>query len=224
VYAPLEPLAGTWRTWAIADVERLPVAAPPAYDSPDYWREAQEVWEVARHLTPEQKMLADDWHLDKGSVTPAGVWNRHLLELLRGSGCDTVQTAKVLAAVNVAMYDALVAAWHVKYRYWTVRPVTAIRERYDAEFLPYLITPAFPSYVSGHAAVSAAAAEVLSHYFPERAEQLAAMAQAAADSRLYGGIHFRSDDEEGLRLGRSVGRRVVEILERKGAAASWMMQ
>ena len=220
VYAPSEPLAGTWRTWTIPDVARLTVPPPPVYDTPEYWREAREVWEVSRQVTPRQRKLADDWHLDKGSVTPAGVWNHHALGLLRGSS-GPAATAEVLAVVNVAMYDALVAAWHVKYTYWTMRPVTAIRERYEAEFLPYLITPPFPSYVSGHASVSGAAAEVLGYYFPERADQLDAMAEAAADSRLYGGIHFRSDDEEGLRLGREVGRRVLELLKSKGEAARW---
>jgi hypothetical protein len=224
VYTPSEPLAGTWRTWTIPDVARLTVPPPPVYDTAEYWCEVREVWEVSRRLTPPQRKLADDWHLDKGSVTPAGVWNRHALELLRGSSGVDLQAARVLAAANVAMYDALVAAWHVKYTYWTMRPVTAIRERYDAEFLPYLITPPFPSYVSGHAAVSGAAAEVLSYYFPEGSEQLAAMAQAAADSRLHGGIHFRSDDEEGLRLGREVGRRVVELLRIRGPAARWTTQ
>jgi hypothetical protein len=224
VYAPSEPLAGTWRTWGLPDVAQLAVSPPPTYDTPEYWREAREVWEVSRRLTPQQRQLADDWHLDKGSVTPAGVWNRHALQLLGASSGTAGQTARVLAAVNVAMYDALVAAWHVKYTYWTMRPVTAIRQRYDPAFLPYLITPPFPSYVSGHASVSGAAAEVLSHHFPERAEQLTAMAQAAADSRLYGGIHFRSDDEEGLRLGREVGRRVLALPNSTGEAARWTTQ
>jgi membrane-associated phospholipid phosphatase len=119
------------------------------------------------------------------------------------------------------MYDALVAAWQVKYTYWSLRPVNAIRDRYDADFLPYLITPAFPAYVSGHAAVSAAAAEVLAHFFPEQARALHAMAQDAADSRLYGGIHFRSDNEQGLKLGLQVGRLAVMRIAR-GESATWL--
>ncbi len=85
-----------------------------------------------------------------------------------------------------------------------------IREQLAPNFLPYLFTPPFPSYVSGHAAVSGAAAEVLAAFFPEQAGELQAAAEEAAMSRLYGGIHFRSDNDEGLRLGRAVGRRAVE--------------
>ena len=221
LYAPIEPLAGFWRTWVIADPALLSVRAPPRYGSTEYWSEVDEVWETSLRLSPEQKALADEWHLDQGSVTPAGVWNRKVLELLPRTHCDPGEAARVLAAVNVAMYDALVAAWHVKYTYWTLRPVNAVREKYDPHFLPYLITPPFPSYVSGHASVSGAAAEVLSHFFPEQAEVLGAMAQAAADSRLYGGIHFRSDNEEGLRLGRQVGRAVVERLRGDRDKVRW---
>jgi membrane-associated phospholipid phosphatase len=197
------------------------VPAPPLYDSDQYWSEAKEVWVASLRLSAEQRALADYWHLDKGSVTPAGLWNRKVLALLQRASCAPGQDARVLAAANVAMHDALIAAWHVKYRYWTLRPVNAIRERYDPHFLPYLITPAFPAYVSGHATVSAAAAEVLSHYFPEHAHALRAMAQDVADSRLYGGIHFRSDNEEGLRLGRQVGRVVVQRIERD-PDAQWL--
>ena len=221
VYTPSEPLAGSWRTWAIGDPALLSVPGPPPYDTDRYWSEAKEVWETSLRLSAQQKALADHWHLDKGSVTPAGVWNRKIIELLRRSPCDPAHDARVLAAVNVAMYDALVAAWHVKYRYWSLRPVNAIRERYDADFLPYLITPAFPAYVSGHAAVSAAAAEVLAHFFPDQARPLHAMAQDAADSRLYGGIHFRSDNEEGLKLGLQVGRLAVKRLA-LGGSAPWL--
>jgi membrane-associated phospholipid phosphatase len=221
MYAPSEPLAGSWQTWAIQDPALLAVPAPPLYDSDQYWSEAKEVWVASLRLSAEQRALADYWHLDKGSVTPAGLWNRKVLALLQRASCAPGQDARVLAAANVAMHDALIAAWHVKYRYWTLRPVNAIRERYDPHFLPYLITPAFPAYVSGHATVSAAAAEVLSHYFPEHAHALRAMAQDAADSRLYGGIHFRSDNEEGLRLGRQVGRVVVQRIERD-PDAQWL--
>lgn len=212
LYSPVEPLAGRWRTWVIGDPASLTVPAPVPYDSERFWAETAEVLETARLLTAEQKALADQWHMDQGSVTPPGVWNREALGLLAGDACDPGQAARTLATLNAAMADALVAAWYVKYAYWTERPVTAIRERLDAEFLPYLFTPPFPAYVSGHASVSAAAARALGHFFPDRAAGLQTMAQSAADSRLYGGIHFRSDNEEGLRLGEQVGEKVLRSL------------
>ena len=98
------------------------------------------------------------------------------------------------------------ACWDAKYAYWSLRPVSAIQRLVAPDWLPYLTTPPFPSYVSGHATTSGAASTVLSSYFPSRAGDLAALAEEAARSRLYGGIHFRTDNEVGLALGRQVGQ------------------
>jgi membrane-associated phospholipid phosphatase len=88
--------------------------------------------------------------------------------------------------------------------------VTAIRRELDPSFLPYITTPPFPSYVSGHSTTSGAASTVLAARFPRAARQLRAWADEAAVSRLYGGIHFSSDNDAGLTLGRKVGRAAVK--------------
>ena len=89
--------------------------------------------------------------------------------------------------------------------------MTAIRRRIDPNWLSFITTPPFPSYVSGHSTTSGAAATVLAAFFPGQAAQLAAMAEEAAISRLYGGIHYRSDNEAGLELGRRVGGVAVRV-------------
>ena len=209
LYDPAEAFAGEWRPWVLASGSELAPPPPPAYGSEAYWREAREVLEVSRRLTADQKRIADEWHLDAGSVTPAGVWNRKARELAIAERLDDAGAARLFAALNVAMFDAFVACWNAKMRWWTQRPVNAVRERLDPTWLPYLVTPPFPSYLSGHATVSGAAAEVLAAPFPARAMELRAMADEAAMSRLYGGIHFRSDNDAGLALGRRIGARVV---------------
>jgi membrane-associated phospholipid phosphatase len=83
--------------------------------------------------------------------------------------------------------------------------VTAIRRLIDRSWPSYITTPPFPAYVSGHSTTSGAAATVLGAFFPDQARELDAMAEEAAISRLYGGIHFRSDNEAGLELGHRVG-------------------
>jgi membrane-associated phospholipid phosphatase len=87
--------------------------------------------------------------------------------------------------------------------------VTAIRREIDPSWLSYIVTPPFPSYVSGHSTTSAAASELLSAFFPSARRQLRAWAEEAAVSRLYGGIHFGSDNVAGLALGKGVGRAAV---------------
>jgi membrane-associated phospholipid phosphatase len=110
----------------------------------------------------------------------------------------------VFAALNTAQADAFITCWDSKFNYWSERPVTAIRREIDPTWSPYITTPPFPSYVSGHSTTSGAASEVLARYFPRDARELRAWAQEAAVSRLYGGIHFRSDNDAGLALGKQV--------------------
>ena len=209
IHIPQEPLAGEWRPWVRASNELQP-PPPPEYGSPQFWAEAEEVYRVWQGLTPKQKKIADDWNLQAGSVTPPGVWNQRAIELIRSERLAPAKTARILATLNIAMNDAAIACWRAKYRWWKVRPVTAIRERFDPKFLPHLITPPHPSYVSGHSTVSGAAEIALTAFFPERRADLHAFAEEAAMSRLWGGIHYRSDDDEGLRLGRRVGALVVK--------------
>ena len=215
IHDPAEPRAGEWRTWVLKSGAELEPPPPIPYDSAAYWAEVDEVRRTAARLTPQQKKLAEDWNLDLGTITPAGVWNRHARRIVLERKLAVADTTRLYATLNIAMMDAFIACWHAKLKWWTQRPITAIRDKYDANFLPHLVTPAFPGYVSGHACASGAAAVVLGAFFPEQAGQFNRDAADAARSRLYGGIHFTSDNTEGLRLGRRVGERVMARLQQK---------
>jgi PAP2 superfamily len=207
---PLEPLAGTWRPWNISSGSRFRPGPPPAFGSRRYAREVREVYDVSRALADEQKRIADFWADGPGTVTPPGHWNQIALGLIRAHRLSEPAAARVLAALNTAQADAFIACWDAKYTYWSERrPVTAIRREIDPSWLSYIVTPPFPAYVSGHSTTSAAASELLSAFFPGARRQLRAWAEEAAVSRLYGGIHFRSDNEAGLALGKKVGRAAV---------------
>ena len=214
---PVEQGAPRWRTWYLRRPDEVRPAPPPGYGSAEYVAQVREVLEVARALTDAQKKIANDWDLDVGTATPPGVWNRYAMKTVREQGFDIGATTRLLAEMNLAMFDALVACWTAKLTWWTERPVTEIRERFDPSFLPYVATPSFPGYVSGHASTSGAAAYILGARIPSIRVEALAMAAEAAQSRLYAGIHLRSDNEEGLKLGLEVGRLVVE---RSDAAAA----
>jgi membrane-associated phospholipid phosphatase len=204
--APLEPLAGTWRTWNIDSGFALRPGPPTAFGSRAYALEVAEVYAVSRSLTDEQKRIADFWADGPGTVTPPGHWNQIALAQIRAHRLSARAAARVLAALNTAQADSFIACWDAKFAYWSERPVTAIRRELDPAWSPHIATPPFPSYVSGHSSTSGAASEVLGAFFPRAARKLRALAEEAAVSRLYGGIHFRSDNEAGLRLGKRVGR------------------
>lgn len=206
---PTEGMAPHWRTWFARGPHRYDPPPPARPGDAGHAQETQEVLDVSRSLTEAQRRTAERWNLEAGSVTPAGVWlDWTLSQLGRPSDDDAVSLSdalRIVATVTTTMHDAFIDCWRVKLRHWSERPITAVRRSLDATFVPALVTPGFPAYVSGHATVSAAASTVLSELWPQHAPRLRQMAEEAAMSRLWGGIHFRSDNEEGLRLGRSVG-------------------
>jgi membrane-associated phospholipid phosphatase len=172
----------------------------------------REVYDVSKSLTVEQQQVAQFWADGPGTITPAGHWNTIALDLIKKYMVYTSEAAVILGALNTAQADAFIACWDAKYTYWEIRPVTAIRQGIDGTWTRYLQTPFFPSYVSGHATASAAAAEILAHFFPKDAGWLRDWAKTAARSRLYGGIHTAIDNEAGLRLGQHVAGATLQRL------------
>jgi membrane-associated phospholipid phosphatase len=112
----------------------------------------------------------------------------------------------------MAMHDAAVSCWDTKYAYFNPRP-----SQLDPEIRTVIGLPNFPSYTSGHSTFSAAAADVLSYIFPSAAPTFDALMQEAAISRLYGGIHYRSDIETGKTHGARVGGYTVRFARQDGA-------
>ena len=108
------------------------------------------------------------------------------------------RAARALALLNMAMHDAAVGCWDTKFAYFNPRP-----SQLDPRIRTLVGLPNFPSYESGHSAFSAAAAAVLSHVFPDASADFAAQRDEAALSRLYGGIHYRSDIEVGKQHGEA---------------------
>src|ERR671923_1311064 len=199
---PLLPRWGGVRPWNIRDPVALRPPPPPRPGGPAFEAELREVYDVSRTLTPEQRAIALFWADGPGTFTPPGHWDAIALELVRAHALDTAAAARVFAVLNTAQADAFICVWDTKYAYWSLRPITAIRREIDPDWTPLITTPPFPSYVSGHSGTSGAAATVLSAFFPDQAARLNAWAHEAALSRLYGGIHFRTDNEVGLALGR----------------------
>lgn len=208
-YPPDEPFAPSWRTWVLSSGDEFR-PTPPAYGSKKYIRDLEEVRATAASLTAEQIKIARFWVDGHGSVTPAGHWNQIAIDAISNSNLDAHSTTRLFAYLNIAMADVFIAAWDAKYYYWTARPITAAKYILGAEHKPLLLTPPFPSYVSGHAAFSGSAAKVLGFYLPRRSQFFDAMAEEAAYSRLLGGIHFRHDNDDGLMLGRKVADKVLK--------------
>lgn len=122
------------------------------------------------------------------------------------------RAARMYAAKAVGIYDGFVACWDAKYAYWGIRP-----DQYDTTYKPLLPTPPFPGYPSGHAAISAMAAELYTYFFSADKAVFDKMCKDGAESRFHGGIHFRTDNEVGVELGRKVGQAIIQRLKADGA-------
>lgn len=215
---PVQPLAGTWRTWVMKDGAQFRAPEPPKLDSREMRGQARQLVRIRERLTLRQKRIASFWAGGEGTALPPGIWNQVMIRYLGKRDLSTPATTRVLTLLNVAMADAGVAAWDSKYAYWYPRPENGIRDLgVDRRWKPYLATPFFPAYVSGHSTYSAAAGEVLAHLFPEDGRFWRARAREAGFSRLLGGIHWEIDNTEGNRMGARIGRLVVERAKRDGA-------
>ena len=167
---------------------------PPAFGSAEFQAALTEVRRYSDQRTQRELDIAKHWGDGVGTYTPAGHWNRIAADLTTWYNLSEAETARVLAAMNMAMMDAGIAVWDAKYTYWLIRPSQA-----DAAITTPVGLPNFPSYVSGHSGFSGAGADVLAFFFPNEAVRLRAQAEEAAMSRLYGGIHYRFDSEVGFR-------------------------
>jgi membrane-associated phospholipid phosphatase len=123
---------------------------------------------------------------------------------------DAPAVARIYTVLATAYHDAAIAIMDAKYTYWGIRP-----NQYDSTYKPLISTPPFPGYPSGHATGAAMSGAVLEYFFPADAKEFRQMAQDCADSRFYAGIHFRIDNETGLRMGEALGKYVVETWMRK---------
>jgi hypothetical protein len=123
---------------------------------------------------------------------------------------DAPAVARIYTVLTVAYHDAAIAIFDSKYAFWGIRP-----NQYDSTYKPLIATPPFPGYPSGHAAGAATTAAVMQYFFPADAKQFQQLAQECADSRFYAGIHFRTDNETALRMGKELGKYVAETWMKK---------
>jgi hypothetical protein len=122
------------------------------------------------------------------------------------------RAARLYAAVAVAYYDAFLACFDAKYAYWGIRP-----DQYDTTYHSLIPTPPFPGYPSGHAVMSGVVGELFTYFFPAEKATFQKIAKDGAESRFQAGIHFRTDNDSGLDLGKKVASKIIEKIKADGA-------
>jgi hypothetical protein len=195
-----------------ADLVAVRPPAPPSTSSTQMQTELAEVRHTVEHLSTAQRRIAQKWNDGAGTYTPPGHWNDIAAEYVRDANMSEVRAARAFALLNMAMHDASVACWNAKYTYFNPRP-----EQLDPSIKTAIGLPNFPAYPSGHSTFSASAAAVLSYLFPSGASDFNAQSDEAGISRLYGGIHYRSDIERGKEHGTKVGGFTVRFAQQDRA-------
>jgi hypothetical protein len=208
---PLRPYWGQVRPLLMDSVDHFVPEPPPALESASFRSALAEVKTLSSGLDKEQGELVHFWADGVGTATPAGHWNAIAADLVLLHNLSEESAARTFALLNIALFDAGIACWKAKFVYWLARP-----NQMDPEIKPYIAVPNFPSYTSGHATFSGAAAEVLASLFPDQAERLQGLAEDAAISRVYGGIHYPFDSDKGLEVGRRIGRLAAALNDQPG--------
>lgn len=243
-YQPLSSAAGQWQLTAgcppagglflhwrnvtpfgIESSSQFRSDPPPALTSNEYRKDYEEVSQVGSAgslLRPADRADVARFY---AAVPALATWNPAVRQVAAAAGTSLSDNARALALLNVAISDALVTVMETKYHYTLWRPETA------AAFVPFVPTPCFPSYPSAHASLSYAAEEIARRIFGAGGHSIVLTSPPAVgvtlgyttfkgitrdidDARVYGGIHFRFDQEAGAVQGREIGKYVYKNLLR----------
>jgi hypothetical protein len=229
------PQFATMTPWGILSPNQFRPLGPPAMVSNQYFVEFNEVSQMGSVASTLRTADETEACLFWASTSGTYVWNRAAIKLGEDRGTSLSENAHLLARLNLAIADAVIACWDAKYEYEFWRPVTAIRLAdtdgnadtvEDPAWTPLVTTPAFPEYTSGHSSIAGAAAFVLASYFGEDTPfslespalagwvryypDLSTALDEVADARVFAGIHFRAACVKGQILGSDVAAHILE--------------
>lgn len=224
------------RPFGISDPAAFLASPPPALTSTAYAKALNEVLHVGSKTSSERPQDRTDVARFYASASPGYVMNMAARQIAAAQGRSLSDNARAFALINMAISDSAVASFTTKYTYTTWRPETAIHNadlddnpntEADPAWTPLIVAPCFPGYTSNHASLSNGGAEVIRRLygagghsititnpnFPTLVYQYSELKQITADiddARVYGGIHFRFDQDAGGVLGRAVGTAVYK--------------
>jgi hypothetical protein len=220
------------RPFAIERADQFRSAPPPALTSQRYalgYDEVMRVGSIDSAFRPQDRANVARFY---AATAPVSVWNSAAAQVAVAQGRSMSENARALALMDVAISDASASVFDTKYFYEFWRPETAIHASGDTTWKPYIVTPCFPGYGSAHASLSNAARKVLERLYGPRPHFITLSNPAVAgvilryetfeqitndinDARVYGGIHFRFDQETGSEQGQQVGAYVYRHILRR---------
>lgn len=245
---PMEPYWPTLRPFVLTEAKECGVdyphglnpsegpietTLPPFSTDPesDFYQVTKKVYDKDQNLSEEERIIALFWADDPGETsTPPGHWIYIMNNMIKSQNMTMAEGTNMFGLTCPAIADAFITVWYTKYQVYLVRPKTYIREFMgDPDWEPYVETPPFPEYASGHSGVSGAAATMLTSLLgdqpfidsthviiglePRSFDNFWAAAEEAAESRHYGGIHYRAAIEDALAQGACVAEKAIERIQ-----------
>ncbi|MEJ7766415.1 MAG: vanadium-dependent haloperoxidase [Chitinophagaceae bacterium] len=244
-FPAVEPYFNRVRPFTLDSATQFVPKAPVSYNSKPgsaFYVLTKSVYDANRSLTENQREIAAFWdcnpfaledngHLQIGvkKISPGAHWMGIAGVVCKKRQVSFSKSLEVHTVLAVTLMDAFMCCWDEKFRSNRIRPETVIRKFLDPAWRPLLQTPPFPEYLSGHSVISAAASEVMTHFFgdnfnftddvelpyglgPRAFRSFRQAAEEAAISRFYGGIHFMDAIIEGQKQGRQVGLHAIKKL------------
>jgi hypothetical protein len=209
---------------------------PPQLSSGEYAKDFTEVSQVGVQTSATRSQAGEDLARFYAAFAPALWVNSVARQIATAEDHSLADNARALALLNMAISDAAVSTFDTKYHYNLWRPETAIkaadvdgnaRTDLDAGYAPLVSAPCFPSYPSAHGTLSAAGGEVLERLYGPAGHDITFtippmpdivlhyttirfIVEDISDARVFGGIHFRFDQEAGVKQGNEVGKYVIK--------------
>jgi hypothetical protein len=234
----VEPHWSRLRTFILDSAEQFKPKRPTPFSTDkanQFYKEALEVRDIGLKLSEEQKQIASFWdcnpfkmnvngHVMYASkkISPGGHWMNITRLACQKTGAGVMQSLETYACLSITISDAFISCWDEKYRSLVIRPETYINKYIDGSWMPFLQTPPFPEYTSGHSVLSTASAVILTRIFgqnfsytdstevefgiaPRHFDSFEQAADEAAISRFYGGIHYMPSIVNGAEEGKQIG-------------------
>ena len=227
---PVEPHWKVVNTFYNLDRNKFYIQIPFefSYDtSSSFYAINKELYFNTEKLSPTEKITAKHWDCNPiqtknvGHVklfsfrhTPAAHWLLFISDILLHSKISTEKSIELYSYLSTSMADAFTICWDLKYQNNFIRPETYINKYIKKEWKPFIETPSFPEYPSGHSLISTTASQICNHYLGDKFgfidstqrvfnlpdKYFSSFNQAANDagiSRYYGGIHYLQSIENG---------------------------
>lgn len=209
-----------------------------------FYKTMMEVYHIGKDLDSNRKATARYWDdnpnvaVEEGhlvyyihKISPGGHWVMIAQQACKKKDVPVTRASYIYTLTSVAIFDAIIACWAEKFKTNLVRPITIINKYIDQKWTPFIQTPPFPEFTSGHADISNAAATVLTKLLGENFEftdeteipfgnkhrhfsSFYAAALEATMSRVYGGIHYPETARISIQQGKQVGAYVLSVFEK----------